>query len=272
MVGYLQASRAGRAAGSADGRTDAISSAELLNSWGGPIYTGYLVVATSDPAQADTVVASLDPPTMPGAGLNIQNLAYAAQWWIFGGFAVLLWLRLVRDEARGSQQEQPGPTEPRRSARRRPSSPHRLDRSPLLLALHTAGLRRRGSGAVARRAGPGGARASSSSACTRACAASRLRSCERYSEAATVSTVPRRRVREPLEHALVLRSGWTRRCATRSTDSSTRESVGVHRLTARSAGPREAPREGIVGNDDTPAQHPADRSCHSCCQECHSAA
>ena len=43
--------------------------------------------------------------TKPGAGLNIQNLAYAAQWWIFGAFAVLLWLRLVRDEARGSGPE-----------------------------------------------------------------------------------------------------------------------------------------------------------------------
>jgi len=100
VTGYLQSSeQAGT--GVADGRTDAISSAELLNSWGGPIYTGYLVVASSDPAQAETVTI-LDPPTMPGAGLNIQNLAYAAQWWIFGGFAVLLWLRLVRDEARGS--------------------------------------------------------------------------------------------------------------------------------------------------------------------------
>ena len=110
VTGYLQASeQAGT--GVADGRTDAISSAELLNSWGGPIYTGYLVVSASDPAQAATV-ALLDPPTKPGAGLNIQNLAYAAQWWIFGAFAVLLWLRLVRDEARGAGPEQDEPVSP----------------------------------------------------------------------------------------------------------------------------------------------------------------
>jgi cytochrome oxidase assembly protein ShyY1 len=103
VTGYLQASEeAGD--GIAEGRTDGISSAELLNSWGGPIYTGYLVVTSSDPAQASSVVL-LDPPTKPGSGLNIQNLAYAAQWWIFGAFAVLLWLRLVRDEARGSGPE-----------------------------------------------------------------------------------------------------------------------------------------------------------------------
>ncbi len=110
VTGYLQASeQAGT--GVVDGRTDAISSAELLNSWGGPIYTGYLVVAASDPAQA-SAVALLDPPTKPGAGLNIQNLAYAAQWWIFGAFAVLLWLRLVRDEARGAGPEQDEPVSP----------------------------------------------------------------------------------------------------------------------------------------------------------------
>lgn len=111
VTGYLQASEES-ADGIADGRTDGISSAELLNAWGGPIYTGYLVVSSSDPTQASSVVL-LDPPTKPGSGLNIQNLAYAAQWWIFGAFAVLLWLRLVRDEARGSGVEpEPGGAAP----------------------------------------------------------------------------------------------------------------------------------------------------------------
>ncbi|GIG19414.1 SURF1-like protein [Cellulomonas chitinilytica] len=112
VVGYLQASeQAGDGVrlgeDGTSGRADAVSSAELLNVWGGPIYTGYLVVATSDPAQSDAV-AILDPPRKPGAGLNLQNLAYAAQWWLFGGFAVLLWLRLVRDEAAGGRPEPRG--------------------------------------------------------------------------------------------------------------------------------------------------------------------
>lgn len=113
LVGYLQASeQAGDGVHLGDGapsagRADAVSSAELLNVWGGPIYTGYLVVASSDPAQSGAVVL-LDPPRKPGAGLNLQNLAYAAQWWLFGGFAVLLWLRLVRDEAAGVRPGRPG--------------------------------------------------------------------------------------------------------------------------------------------------------------------
>lgn len=108
VVGWLQV---GEEAGSpvVDGRTDAISPAQLLATWGGPIWTGYLVVQTSDPADPATAVGleGLDPPRRAGAGLNVQNLAYAAQWWIFGLFAAGLWWRLVRDEAAG-RPELPG--------------------------------------------------------------------------------------------------------------------------------------------------------------------
>lgn len=101
VVGYLEASEAA-GEGTADGRTDAISSAELLNSWGGPIYTGYVLLASSDPAQGPGL--ALVPPTdRPGTGLNLQNLLYAAQWWVFAAFAIVLWLRVVRDEARGTR-------------------------------------------------------------------------------------------------------------------------------------------------------------------------
>ncbi|WP_019136409.1 SURF1 family protein [Cellulomonas massiliensis] len=97
VVGYLQVSEEA-GSGIAGGRTDAISSAELLNVWQGPIWTGYLVLSSSDPAQASSL-ALLDPPRRPGSGLNVQNLAYAVQWWVFGLFCAALWVRLVRDEA-----------------------------------------------------------------------------------------------------------------------------------------------------------------------------
>ena len=100
VVGYLQAGEA-PGAGVVDGRTEAISPAELVGLWGGPTWTGYLVLASSDPVQGPEAVL-LPPPTRRGTGLNVQNLSYAAQWWIFGGFALLLWWRMVRDEARGN--------------------------------------------------------------------------------------------------------------------------------------------------------------------------
>lgn len=99
VTGYLQASEdSGLTPDAVDpGTTDSISSAELLGQWGGPIWTGYAVLTGSEPEQAPGL-AELPPPTRSGTGLNIQNLAYAAQWWIFGGFAVFLWIRLLKDE------------------------------------------------------------------------------------------------------------------------------------------------------------------------------
>jgi len=100
ITGFLQASEAAGSIDEATAQTDAISSAQLVNRWGGPIYSGYLVVSQLRPAQS-AEVRVLQPPTVQGAGLNLQNLAYAAQWWIFGGFAIFFWTRMVRDEADG---------------------------------------------------------------------------------------------------------------------------------------------------------------------------
>lgn len=99
VTGYLQASEdSGAEHGTqAAGTTDSISSAELLGVWGGPIWTGYAVLTSSQPAQ-DVTIELLPPPTRSGTGLNIQNLGYAAQWFVFGGFAVFLWVRLLKDE------------------------------------------------------------------------------------------------------------------------------------------------------------------------------
>lgn len=102
LVGYLQA---GESAGSGitSGATDAISPAELLHVWAGPIWTGYLVLATSsssDPPQP-AGPALLGPPTPTQASPNLQNLLYSLEWFVFGGFAVFLWWRAVLDEAHG---------------------------------------------------------------------------------------------------------------------------------------------------------------------------
>ena len=102
--GYLQSGEAGTGEALAEGQVAAISPAELVNRWGGPIYSGYLVLAEVEPAQ-DPDLALLDRPTLPGGGLNVQNVAYALQWWVFGGFAVLLWVRTVRDEVTAERED-----------------------------------------------------------------------------------------------------------------------------------------------------------------------
>jgi cytochrome oxidase assembly protein ShyY1 len=113
VTGHLQSSEASGSADSPPGQTDAVSSAQLVNTWGGPIYSGYLVLAQSQPAQP-AGLALLGPPTLgggEGGNWNVQNLAYAFQWWIFAGFALFLWLRMVRDEAAGDGIAEPA-TEP----------------------------------------------------------------------------------------------------------------------------------------------------------------
>lgn len=95
---------------------DAISSAQLVNEWGGPIYSAHLRLISTDPDPASALVPA-GPPEIADAGLNIQNLAYAAEWWIFGGFALFLWWRLVRDEVRHDRDQAkaaraPAPAEP----------------------------------------------------------------------------------------------------------------------------------------------------------------
>ncbi|PZR55495.1 SURF1 family protein [Xylanimonas oleitrophica] len=98
--------------------TDAISTASLVNLWGGPIWDGYLVVTGSQPPQvaaADGGPAALPRPVVEGAGVNLQSLFYAVEWWVFGLFALALWVRLARDELAAARAgaEQPGGTAPR---------------------------------------------------------------------------------------------------------------------------------------------------------------
>jgi cytochrome oxidase assembly protein ShyY1 len=101
VTGYLQASEASGALDADAGTTDALSSAQLVNLWGGPIYAGYLALADSDPAQPAGLTPLPAPVPDDGDGWDLRNLGYAGQWWIFGLFALGLWVRLVRDEAQG---------------------------------------------------------------------------------------------------------------------------------------------------------------------------
>lgn len=97
VVGHLSDSEKARIGDYPDGMVGAISTGELANLWGGPTYTGFLVLAESEPAEALPLVP---PPSYDRqGGMNLQNLFYAAEWFIFGGFAVFVWWRFVREDA-----------------------------------------------------------------------------------------------------------------------------------------------------------------------------
>ena len=107
LTGVLRGSEAPSGAdadGSGPGGTvlETVSTADLLNVWGAPVYTAYLVASAED-ARA----AGLEPvPTEPearGLGFDLQNLSYALEWWVFAAFALFVWWRVVRDTHRAEQ-------------------------------------------------------------------------------------------------------------------------------------------------------------------------
>ncbi len=92
------------------GKRTAIAVAELINLWGEveTVYSGYLVLETPPPG----LEAIAAPPPTADVSLNLLNLFYAIEWVIFGGFAVYLWWRLVKDEQEKLQALAAGDSEP----------------------------------------------------------------------------------------------------------------------------------------------------------------
>lgn len=101
-----------------------ISPAELVNAWGGPILSGYLVEFTPEsviqtqidnrePVEFTAQRTSADgvqhvPPPKPTeeGGFNLQNAAYAVEWVIFAGFALFIWFRILRSAVKLKREEQ----------------------------------------------------------------------------------------------------------------------------------------------------------------------
>ena len=92
------------------GERTAIAVAELINLWAevDTVYSGYLVLDEA-PAGLSTIAAP--PPEQP-TELNLLNLFYAIEWVIFGGFAIYLWWRLVKDEQEKEQARLAGGDDP----------------------------------------------------------------------------------------------------------------------------------------------------------------
>ncbi|MFB6888060.1 SURF1 family protein [Kitasatospora sp. NPDC056327] len=108
VTGRLQAGetsgRGGAVAGGLpDGRLGTINRAALLNKleledW----YDGWVSVDTA--AEGLTPVPTVQPQGGDGLSLRaFQNLGYTLEWFVFGGFVVFMWFRLVRREAEAEQ-------------------------------------------------------------------------------------------------------------------------------------------------------------------------
>ena len=80
------------------GQIASINLAILINTWGGTVYNAFVFATNEQPVATVAPVQHFAPPQPGGGGFHLLNAGYALQWWAFSGFAIYVWVRLVRDE------------------------------------------------------------------------------------------------------------------------------------------------------------------------------
>lgn len=73
--------------------------ASLVEKYDVDLYSGYVVARRISPSPAPglAAVSAANVPDVSGF-TALRNLLYAIEWWIFGAFALLVWVRWCRDE------------------------------------------------------------------------------------------------------------------------------------------------------------------------------
>ncbi len=81
------------------GQMQKIDLSILVNQWEGPLYHAFIFATAESPdLLAQTPSVTRVPPPHPEQGLNLRNVGYALQWWVFAAFGLYLWWRMVREE------------------------------------------------------------------------------------------------------------------------------------------------------------------------------
>jgi cytochrome oxidase assembly protein ShyY1 len=76
--------------------TDSIWLPGLVSAVRPDLYSGYVVLTRSDPAEP---LARVEPPLpAPSRWAGLRNLLYAVQWWIFAAFVGFMWWRISTDD------------------------------------------------------------------------------------------------------------------------------------------------------------------------------
>lgn len=132
VTGALQASeqpgddRVSAQGGLPAGQTAAISAASLVNLVPDDLYDAWITLNT-----ADSGMTAVPAKAAPDSGLDLkafQNLGYTGEWFVFAGFVVFMWFRLLRREVEFARDARLGllPEEPRVAG---PSAPDHDDAS-----------------------------------------------------------------------------------------------------------------------------------------------
>lgn len=81
-------------------RVDLLGTAELTQRWSSDVRDGFVVASAKSSRELGLAPVQLDSLAYPPQGIELRNLFYAWQWWLFAGFALFLWARYLRDEWR----------------------------------------------------------------------------------------------------------------------------------------------------------------------------
>jgi cytochrome oxidase assembly protein ShyY1 len=70
------------------------------------LYGAFLIAEDARPAAGTAGLRPLGPESAPQVGTTtgLRNFLYAVQWWVFAGFALVVWWRWARDEVERSRQ------------------------------------------------------------------------------------------------------------------------------------------------------------------------
>jgi surfeit locus 1 family protein len=97
----------GETAGLPAGQVDGVDLTQLVQLWPAKLITGYVILTSQEPAPAGAALTVVPATAPSNDAVAWQNLSYAVQWFVFAGFMVFLWLRLVREDFRTTPR--PGP-------------------------------------------------------------------------------------------------------------------------------------------------------------------
>jgi surfeit locus 1 family protein len=103
LVGWLQPPE-GTGAADDDPGDDVLPqlrTADLVQRVDQDLYGAYAVASEPTPG-----LAAASPGQLPEVGRTtaLRNFLYALEWWVFGAFAVFVWVRYLRDEARAARE------------------------------------------------------------------------------------------------------------------------------------------------------------------------
>ena len=103
-TGVLQPGEEGSGVLSPGRVVDAVRIPALAGETDRDLYGAYLLRTAGQPGDPATGLRPVSPPSPdPSWSTGLRNLAYAAQWWLFGAFALFMWWRMCVDRLAGAR-------------------------------------------------------------------------------------------------------------------------------------------------------------------------